>query len=175
MKTAPLGVCDLCGLFLPDPYTSKGTPRRYCSRECRNTANSRAGSAERSRKAKARVAAGEWQNPMRLRPPTSQEQATRARRGRLAEVAAGNWRNPALSPAARAKLSRPRLHSGRLAEAIERLRVGARMTDLTPDQADAYRAHARDRAARRWAVMPEDQRERRRAQWRAYWRRRQGA
>ena len=47
-KTAPLGICDLCGGEIsPGPYTSKDTPRLFCSRECRNTANSRAGAAIR--------------------------------------------------------------------------------------------------------------------------------
>lgn len=32
-KTAPLGICDHCGAQIPraDWYTSKGSPRLYCS------------------------------------------------------------------------------------------------------------------------------------------------
>jgi len=44
-KTAPLGICDLCGDSIPRHrwHTSKRTPRLFCGRDCRNTANSRAG------------------------------------------------------------------------------------------------------------------------------------
>jgi hypothetical protein len=65
-KIAPIGICDLCGEAFPvgvAPYTSKGRPRRYCSRRCQNTANSRAGAAIRSDKMRERVQSGEWQNP----------------------------------------------------------------------------------------------------------------
>lgn len=64
-KKAPLGICDHCGGEIPEArhYTTKGTPRLYCSRDCRNTANSRAGAHILSRKGKERVRRGEWQNP----------------------------------------------------------------------------------------------------------------
>lgn len=160
-KTAPLGICDLCGDEIPDPYTSKGKPRRYCSVACKNTGNSREGNKSRIRKQNERIAKGLWQNPMTIRPPTSFEQSARARRGRLREVVAGTWRNPGLTPAARAKNSEPHKHSGALAEAIEALKHG-KMTDLTPEQADAYRAYAREKNAKRWASMSEQEREARR-------------
>lgn len=85
-----MGICDLCSSQMPT-HTVKGKIRRYCSRECRNTANSRAGAASRTRKLHERIAAGSWVNPAMLRPPTSAEQAARARKGRLREVAAGVW------------------------------------------------------------------------------------
>jgi hypothetical protein len=126
----------------------------------------------RGAKARRRVALGLWQNPMRLRPPTPAEQAQRARKGRLREVRAGQWRNPALTPAARAKLSRPRRHAGELAQAIEKLKAGAHIADLTPAEQETYRAYRRGQAAALWARMPEERRERRRAQWRAIWHKR---
>lgn len=127
-KKQPLGICDHCLAQMPEDrhFTSKGKPRLYCSRDCRNTANSRAGSKKRSVKAKARVRRGEWQNPHHLNPPSPEEQARRARLGRLREVQAGTWRNPALSPEARKKLSRPRKHSGPLRQAIRKLGVAPR-------------------------------------------------
>lgn len=172
-KRAPLGICDLCGAQMPDAYTAKGRPRLYCSRECRNTSNSRAGAASRTRKLHERIAAGSWVNPAMLRPPTSAEQAARARKGRLREVAAGVWRNPALGEAARAKLSRPRKHSGALAEAMERLKQpGVGMADLTPPQQDAYRAYAREMQSRRRARWTDAERAAARKKWREAWRKR---
>lgn len=170
-KRRPLGICDHCGAPMPT-HTVKEKIRRFCSVRCRNTANSRAGNAERTRKLRERVARGEWQNPATLRPPTPEEQAARARRGRLREVAAGVWRNPALSDAARAKLSRPRKTSGALADAIEKLRKG-NMADLSPDEADAYRAHARARQAALRASWTDEERAEARRKWREAWRRRQ--
>ena len=189
-KQKPLGICDLCGGEIPPhlgEYTSKGQPRLYCSRDCRNTANSRAGSPERARKARQRVARGEWQNPAKLNPPTGEEQAHRARLGRRREVEAGTWRNPALDNAARKKLSRPRKHSGPLHQAIEKLSRGQKMADLTPEEQQAHRRYrAKLRAARRdevnaWhrryyhkrqAEMTAEEREAQRAKWRKANRRR---
>lgn len=173
-KQAPLGICDLCGDPIPRDrwYTSKGKPRLYCGRECRNTANSRAGNEERTRKVRQRIERGEWQNPAHLRPPTSAEQAHRARLGRLREVERGEWRNPALSDEARRKLSRPRKHTGALARAIERLSAGARVSDLTAVEADAHRAYRRELQRQQWQNMSEAEKEQRRSQWRAIWRRR---
>lgn len=149
-KTRPLGVCDHCGgpIRRSEWYTSKRKPRRYCCRDCRNTANSRAGAPIRSVKILAHIRAGTWQNPHILHPPTPAEQAARARKGRLREVRAGRWRNPALTLEARRKLSRPRRHSGALHAAIEKLRNG-KMADLTPEERDAYRAYRRDLARRK--------------------------
>lgn len=160
-KTGEFGICDLCGSEIADPYTSKGTPRRYCSRDCRNTGNSREGNEERTRKLRESVARGEWVNPNAIRPPTFAEQSARARKGRLREVEAGTWRNPGLTPQARAKNSQPHKHSGVLAEAIEKLRHG-KMADLTPQQADAYRAYKRQLAAQRRAQISDEARENRR-------------
>lgn len=175
-KTERLGICDLCkGAIRPAFwYTSKGKPRRYCSRDCRNTANSRAGAAIRATKQKDRVAAGEWQNPHILRPPTPAEQSHRAALGRRREVEAGTWRNPALTDEARAKLSKPRKHSGALAGAIEKLGAGAKLADLTIEEQDAHRAYRREQQKRRWESMTEDQRNSRREQWRRSWHKRQG-
>lgn len=164
-KTAPLGICDLCGAVLPDPYTSKGKPRRYCSVDCRNTGNSREGNPERTRKLRESVARGEWVNPHAVRPPTSDEQADRARKGRLREVAAGTWRNPGLTPEAREINSRPHKHSGALAEALERLKHG-KMGDLTPEQADAYRAYRQARQEEMSEAEKEEHRRKRREQYR---------
>lgn len=144
-KTAPIGVCDHCGGPIPAAqwYTSKRTARLHCSLECKQTANARAGAPVISRKNRERIASGEWRNPMTIRPPTSAEQAARARKARLREVAEGRWRNPALSDAARAKLSRPRKYSGDLAAAIEKLKAGQSVADLTEIERNAYRGYRR--------------------------------
>lgn len=173
-KTAPLGICDLCGGPIANPYTSKGKPRLYCSRDCRNTANSRAGSLERGRKVRERIASGEWVNPATINPPDPAKIGTGVRRVRLREVAEGRWRNPGLTPEARAKNSEPHIHSGALADAIEKLRRG-KMADLTPEEAEAYRAHARERRRQLWQSKTEEEREEMRRKWReyaksAYWR-----
>jgi hypothetical protein len=98
----------------------------------------------------ARITRGEWQNPSKLRPPTSQEQAERARKGRLSEVATNAWRNPALDPDARSKLSTPRRHTGILHSAIEKIKRGSSVADLTFEEAEAHREYRRQlRAARR--------------------------
>jgi DNA-binding transcriptional regulator YiaG len=156
-KTAPLGVCDLCGEDFPSNvplYTTKGNPRRYCSRECRNTANSRAGASIRSDKAKSRVQRGEWENPSPLVREDATQEEIDAWRERMAagvsdarqrEVEEGTWRNPALDNEARAKLSRPRKHSDDpvLHSALEKLGAGASVSDLTPEERDAHRAYRR--------------------------------
>ena len=197
-KAQPLGICDLCRGKIPPNrwYTSQGQPRQHCSRTCRNpagglcsTANSRAGADIRSQKARQRVARGEWNNPAKLNPPSSAEQARRARLGRKREVAEGRWRNLALSKEAREKLSRPRKHGDDsvLHSAIEKLRQGAKVADLTAEEAEAHRAYRRKlRAARRdeinaaarrryheqQAQMSEEARAAQRAKWRAANRRR---
>ena len=106
-KNAPIGICDHClGPIHPDEhYTSKGHPRRYCCRDCRNTANSRNSTAIRAEKARERVEAGQWVNPRELLTPEqiSAIQSAASRAGRLREIAEGRWRNPALSPDSRAK------------------------------------------------------------------------
>lgn len=175
-KLLPDGVCDHCGQPFPPGlgwYTRRG-PRRYCSIDCRNTANARAGGPIVSVKNKQRMAEGRWQNPAKLHPPTSEEQSRRSRLGRLREVAAGRWRNPALSTEARAKLSRPRVHTDNpvLHSVFEKLRRG-RVADLTDEERAAYRVYQQQlRDARRAERTPEDL-VRLRARWRAYWRARQ--
>jgi len=188
-KTAPLGICDHCGDSIPRArwYTSKHKPRLYCGRECRNTANSRAGADERSRKAKLRVEAGEWQNPHLLNPPTPEEQARRARLSRLREVEAGEWRNPALTDEARAKNAQPRKHTGPLADAIHKLSQGVSLAELSPAEREAHRqyraemtaprrgeinAQAREQYRQRQAAMTDDEREAQRQKWREANRRR---
>lgn len=173
-KIQPLGICDLCLGPIKDPYTSKGKPRRYCSRECMNTANSRAGALERSRKAKERIAKGLWVNPHTIRPPTSEEQASRARKGYQRRVTEGRWHNPGQTPEARAINSLPHKHSGALAEAMEKLKHG-KMADLTPEQADAYRAYAREKTKALHDSWSDEERAKRREKWseyarQAYWR-----
>lgn len=173
-KSAPLGVCDLCGGPIPPhlgPYTKHGQPRRYCSRDCRNTANSRAGNPARVAKLRRAVERGEWQNPATIHPPDPEEQARRARLGRLREVEAGTWRNPALDDAAREKLSRPRKHSGPLHQAIEKMGRGLKMGQLTPDEQIAYRAYNRERRARWMESKTAEERQEMRRKWREVWHR----
>jgi len=156
-KVAAVGVCDFCGEKFPaevSPYTTKGKPRLYCSLECRQTANSRDGAPIRSRKTRERIERGEWENPSPFvrADATDQEReearrkigATMARK-RLAEVQAGAWRNPAYAAAAREKLSRPRIHGDNpaLHSALERLRRGCSIADLTPEEAEAHREYRR--------------------------------
>lgn len=156
IKRLPVGVCDHCGQPFPPGvswYTRRG-PRLYCSLDCRNTANSRAGAPLRSAIQRERVASGEWQSPHSYMSPEeiSAAQAKAARRGRLREVADGHWRNPALSAEARRKLSRPRRHGDNpaLHGAIEKLSRGERVADLRPEEAAAHREwRASLRAARR--------------------------
>jgi hypothetical protein len=145
-KIQPLGVCDRCLAVIPKErwYTSKGKPRRYCSVDCRNAGNSHEGEAIRYRKLVERIERGEWENPAKLKPPTPEEQAERARKGRLREVDEGRWRNPAYGEDAREKLSRPRKHSGALASAIEKLGRGLSVADLTEEEREAHRAWRRE-------------------------------
>ena len=177
-KVQPIGVCDLCLQPIPadiGAWTSKGRPRLHCSRECRNTANSRTGAPLRAVAMQAHVQAGEWQNPHLLHPPTPAEQAARARLGRQREVQAGRWRNPGKTPEARAINSQPEKHSGDLAAAIERLKAGARVADLAPEQQAAHRAYRRELAAARRSALTETERAAQRAKWRAAYRRRRTA
>lgn len=171
-KKLPLGICDHCGEPFPRgvSLTTKRGPRRYCSIDCRNTANSRNGNPVRTAKLRQAVAAGRWQNPHHLHPPTPEEQSRRSRLVRLREVAEGRWRNPALAPDARAKLSRPRRHGDNplLHAAMEKLRHGS-MQELTPAERDAFHAYQKVlRDAQRTRRTPE-QLARLRARWRAYW------
>lgn len=150
-KVQPLGICDYCGGPInQDWYTSHGKPRRYCSVDCRNAGNSRAGAPIRSTKAKQRIAEGRWVNPRtQMTPEQTHAAASRtARTIRLREVREGRWRNPALSPEARAKLSRPRKLTGVLHQALERIRTGAHIADLSPQQRAAYRLYKHEAWAR---------------------------
>lgn len=192
MKQQELGICDNCLSEIPrdEWYTSKGKPRLYCGRDCRNTGNSRAGAPIRSAKAKRRVARGEWQNPHHLNPPTPTEQSRRARLGRRREVKAGTWRNPALNDEAREKLSRPRKHESSLHAVLEKLKQVGRVADLSPEEKELYRAYRRELVAARrdevnagyrqryqqkQASMSEEEREAQRAKWREQNRRRSKA
>lgn len=146
-KTAPIGVCDLCaGVIKADEWFTRRGPRRYCCVDCKNTANSRAGAPIRSDKAKERIASGQWQNPREKMTPEqiSETQSRASRTTRMREVEEGRWRNPALADEAREKLSRPRKHTGALHSAIEKLRAGVRMSDMTEAEQDAYRAYTHD-------------------------------
>jgi hypothetical protein len=149
-KVQPIGVCDNCLGPIPEGqwYHRRG-PRLYCGVDCRNAGNSRAGAKVRQRKARERVARGEWQNPHHLNPPTPEEQSRRARLARSREVRAGTWRNPALTPEARKKLSRPRKHSGALHAALEKLRLGTPVAELTDEEREAHRAYRRELARRK--------------------------
>lgn len=182
-KIQPIGICDCCLQPIPPDqgnWTSKGKPRLYCSIQCRNTGNSRAGNEVRTTKLHERVLLGEWVNPATIRPPTPEEQSARSRKGRLREVEEGTWRNPGLTPEAREINSLPHKHTGALASAIEKLKK-MKMADLTPEEQEAYRAHARElRAVRReeanaWyrerykrqqASMTPEQKEAQREKWR---------
>lgn len=168
-KKRPLGICDLCeGLIhQKEWYTSKGNPRLYCSRDCMNAANSRKGAPIRSAKQIEHIKNGEWRNPAKIRPPTSEEQSARSRKGRLREVAEGRWRNPALTPEAREKLSKPRKHTGALASAIEKLHI-MHMSELTEEEQEAFRSYSR--SLWRQGSDSETVREKRRARWRENYR-----
>lgn len=183
-KVQPIGICDLCLQSIPSHlgnYTSKGAPRLHCSRECRNTANSRAGAPIISQKTRARIERGEWANPAELNPPDPKVVTEGIREARLREVQEGRWRNPGLTPEAREINSRPHKHSGALAEAIERLNAGASTSDLTPEQQEAHRAYRRqleaarreeinawhrERYTRRQANMKEEERKAQQEKWR---------
>jgi hypothetical protein len=184
-KKQPLGICDNCLSEIPahtGRYTSKGKPRMYCGRDCRNAANSRAGAAIRGEKTKRRIARGEWQNPADLNTPSPENIAEGVSRTRKAEVAAGTWRNPALTPDAKKKLSRPHKHGDNpvLHSALEKLRHGT-VADLTDEEAQAHRdyrlalaqarreelnANARERYHQRQAALTDEEREAQRAKWR---------
>ena len=150
-KAQPIGICDLCQGPIAEPYTTKNKPRRYCSRDCRNTGNSRAGADIRSEKNLKRVQAGTWQNPAKLNPPSPEAIGRKARITRQREVAAGTWRNPALTDEARAKLSRPRKHGDNplLHSAIEKLGQGASVSELTPEEQQAHRTYRAELQAKK--------------------------
>lgn len=168
-KKQPLGACDLCREPFPSGvslYTSKRKPRQYCSRDCRNTANSRAGSAIRSAKVRRRIAAGEWQNPADLHRPDPANIAAGVSRARKREVQEGRWRNPALTAEAREKLSRPRKHTGALHCAIEKYKRGCKTSELTVEEHQAYLAYRAELRRERRARMTDEEREAQRAKWR---------
>ncbi len=154
-KTSPLGICDHCGNKIPvENWHTRRGPRRYCSIECKNTANSRIGAPVRSAKAKVRVATGIWHNP-RSKMTKEQIHATQtesSRKARLREVAEGRWRNPALTDEARQKLSRPRRLTGILHSAQEKLYRGLSMHDLTQEERDAYHEYRRELRERKQKV-----------------------
>lgn len=146
----PLGICDYCLQPINiDWYTSHGQPRQYCCRDCRNTANSRAGAAVRGEQTRERVRDGTWFNPSSVLTPEQLLEA--AKLGGAAsgakfreQVNNGVWRNPALSEPARAKLSRPRtINDAVLHSAVSKLTQGLSVSDLTPDEAETYRAYRR--------------------------------
>lgn len=180
-KRQSIGICDHClGPIELSHYTKRG-PRLYCSVDCRNTANSRNGNAKRVRKLRASVAAGEWKNPADINPPDPENISAGISAARKREVAEGRWRNPALTKAARKKLSRPRKYTGALHSAIEKLGAGARVSDLTDEEAEVHRKHRRELRAKRrdesnaWyrrryherrAQMTEEELESQRQKWR---------
>jgi len=182
-------LCELCGGSVDEFglgfYTTKGTPRRFCSIDCRQTRNSRVGAPIRAEKARERVRRGEWQNP--AESLTAEEVHEYARRGAAVRaqqhrqaLAEGTWQNPADAPGAREKLSQPRRHGDNpvLHRAIERLTQGASVADLTEAEAEAHRAWRRELRAtdpersRRYAresyrrrMATEEGRTRARTQW----------
>jgi DNA-binding XRE family transcriptional regulator len=105
-------------------------------------------------KARKRVKQGLWENPGQFITPAERHEygrrggAARAKQHR-AEMEAGTWRSPAPTPGAREKLSRPRknVDNPELHRAHEKLKQGARMTELTEEEAAAYRAYRRERRA----------------------------
>jgi len=176
LKIKPIGICDNCGQAIKiNWYTSKRTPRLYCCRLCRNTSNSRIGAGIRSEKAKARVQAGVWQNPGEEFTPAQRKEYARlggaaSQAKFIEEVKAGQWRNPALSTKARAKLSRPRtIQDKALHSAISKLLRDLKMADLTPQEADKYRAYRPKQARRLRASWTPEDRELHRAKWREYY------
>ena len=176
----PLSLPRLCSNRIATPYTRRGIPTLYCSRACRNTANSRAGSAERARLARLRVAAGVWINPATINRPTLAVIGAAVRRTRLAQVAAGTWRNPALDDEARRKLSRPRKHGDNpvLHSTLEKLRQKVELTEeeweahrvyrrrLRTARKDELNAYMRQAYRRRQATMTPEQRKAQRQKWR---------
>jgi len=155
-KREPPGICDHCkGRIQGDIYTTNGTWRLYCCRECLNTANSRAGAPIRAEKGRLRVQQGIWNNPGAAQTP-EQRRENAIKGGQAAgalfreQVQSGTWRNPALSESARAKLSRPRVNTEPiLHSAVEKLTRGLKMADLTPEEADRYRQYSRNLVKRR--------------------------
>lgn len=145
-KILPIGICDRCGgPIKPDEFYTRRGPRRYCSVDCKNTANSRSGAPERSRKAKQRVAAGIWYNPRSEMTPEriSAVQSSASRKARLKEVAENRWKNPAITDEARVKLSLPRKFRGALHSAIQKRNRGIRMPEMTSEERSQLREHQR--------------------------------
>jgi len=155
-------LCELCGGDLDAQglgyYTTKGTPRRFCSTWCKATRNSRVGAPIRAAQMQERVKRGLWQNPAEYHTSETLKAAAltgaevRAEQHRAA-LEAGTWANPADAPGAREKLSRPRVHGDDpdLHAAIEKLRRGFGVADLNQAEAEAHRAYRRrqGRAMRR--------------------------
>jgi ribosome-binding protein aMBF1 (putative translation factor) len=153
-------LCELCGEDVDQHglgyYTSKGKPRRFCSILCRNTANSREGAPIRAAIQQQRVKAGLWQNPGDF--VTDEERREFARMGGAVRAEQhqealdeGTWENPADAPGAREKLSRPRKHGDNpdLHRALEKLKAGGSVTDLTEAEAAAHRKYKRKVERRR--------------------------
>jgi hypothetical protein len=155
-KKAPIGICDLCGEEIPRDrwYTRRG-PRLYCSRECRNTANSRVGIPVRREKALQRIASGQWVNPASICKPSFEALSAGVSLSKKRAVAEGRWINPALSPEAREKLSRPRKYSGALHRAMEKLRKRVPSADLTEEEREAYHAYRRELTRRKKQAQEE--------------------
>lgn len=167
-KQQPVGTCDLClGPIPEDMWHTRFGPRLYCSIECRNTGNSRIGNPIRVEKLKQSIADGRWPNPAKINPPDPRNIGEGVSKHRREEVAKGRWRNPALTDEARAKLSKPRRHEGILHRAIERLKQGEKLADLTPEERAAYREYRRNLYAQRKAAMTPEEIEQQRARWRA--------
>lgn len=104
-KTQAVGICDLClGPIQPDNHYTRRGPRLHCSRECRNTANSRTGAPVRAEMARERVRDGTWYDPRSELTPERRHEidSTNSRNNRLREIDAGRWRNPGLTSEARA-------------------------------------------------------------------------
>lgn len=181
-KTAPLGICDYCGKGIPQEYwwTSKGRPRLHCCLECRQAANSRK-MENRSEWMHQRIDSGEWTNPASINRPSHETLSKNSRVARLREVDEGRWRNPGLTPEALEINSLPHKHSGPLADAIEKLRLGVKLRDLSTEEQEAhrlYRKSLRDarkdevnqyykaRYKKRQAQMTEEEKEAQREKWR---------
>ena len=151
--------CELCGDDVDDHglghYTVDGKRRRFCSVECRQLHNARAGAPLRAIKMRQRVHSGLWTNPLDF--TTHDERSEYGKRGgearaaqAQAEIQQGTWVPPSTRPGAREKLSRPRKHTDDpvLHSALEKLTAGGHVPDLTDAEREAHNRYRRELAAR---------------------------
>ena len=158
MKQRPLGICDHCGGPIPPDewYTSKGKSRLYCSRDCRNTANSRAGSPARSEKIRRRIKAGTWRNPALSDTARAKLSRPRKHSGPLAQAIEKLGRGLAMADLTPEEQAAYRQYQAELRQA----------------RRDEINAAARRRYRQKQSTLTDEEREAQRAKWRAANRRR---